>query len=93
MFSIKEKGKSEYSVSFQSIKAQQKVADLHWKIEYKDNMKFSIDFVLEPLEIISWQKISWKMKWGITKKSWEWINEIPELSGEILSLSDLLSSL
>jgi hypothetical protein len=29
MFSIKEKGKSEYSVSFQSIKAQQKVADLH----------------------------------------------------------------
>lgn len=93
MFSIKEKGKSEYLVSFQSIKAQQKVADLHWKIEYKDNMKFSIDFVLEPLEIISWQKISWKMKWGITKKSWEWINEIPELSGEILSLSDLLSSL
>lgn len=93
MFSIKEKGKSEYSVSFQSIKAQQKVADLYWKIEYKDNMKFSIDFVLEPLEIISWQKISWKMKWGITKKSWEWINEIPELSGEILSLSDLLSSL
>ena len=93
MFSIKEKGKSEYSVSFQSIKAQQKVADLHWKIEYKDNMKFSIDFVLEPLEIISWQKISWKMEWDITKKSWEWINEIPGLSGEILSLSDLLSSL
>ena len=93
MFSIKEKGKSEYSVSLQSIKAQQKVADLHWKIEYKDNMKFSIDFVLEPLEIISWQKISWKMEWDITKKSWEWINEIPELSGEILSLSDLLSSL
>lgn len=93
MFSIKEKGKSEYSVSFQSIKAQQKVADLHWKIEYKDNMKFSIDFVLEPLEIIEWQKISWKMEWDITKKSWEWINEIPELSGEILSLSDLLSSL
>lgn len=93
MFSIKEKGKSEYSVSLQSIKAQQKVADLHWKIEYKDNMKFSIDFVLEPLEIISWQKISWKMEWDITKKSWEWINEIPELSGEILSLNDLLSSL
>ena len=56
-------------------------------------MKFSIDFVLEPLEIIEWQKISWKMEWSIVKESWEWDGEIPEISGDILSLSDLLSSL
>lgn len=92
-FSIQEKKPSEYLVSFQSVKNQQKIADLHWEIKYEDAMKFSIDFVLEPLEIIEWQKISWKMEWSIIKESWEWDGEIPEISGDILSLSDLLSSL
>lgn len=92
-FSIQEKKPSEYLVSFQSVKGQQKIADLHWEIKYEDAMKFSIDFVLEPLEIIEWQKISWKMEWSIVKESWEWDGEIPEISGDILSLSDLLSSL
>lgn len=92
-FSIQEKKPSEYLVSFQSVKDQQKIADLHWEIKYEDAMKFSIGFVLEPLEIIEWQKISWKMEWSIVKESWEWDGEIPEISGDILSLSDLLSSL
>lgn len=93
IFSLEEKKQSEYSVTFQLVKSQKKLADLHWKIEYKGNMKLSIDFVLEPLEIVSWQKISWTMEWNIIKNSWEWNNEIFGLSGEVLSLSDLLSSL
>jgi hypothetical protein len=75
------------------VKSQKNLADLHWKIEYKGNMKLSIDFVLEPLEIVLWQKISWTMEWNIIKNSWEWNNKIFGLSGEVLSLSDLLSSL
>jgi len=56
-------------------------------------MKFSADFVLEPLELISGQKISWDIKWNITKKSWEWNKEFPEVTGDIVLLSEILSSL
>jgi len=58
-----------------------------------DTVKFSSNFILEPLEIISWQKISWKLEWTINKQSWNINEELPELSWNILSLSELLSSL
>ncbi len=93
LFSIEESGKSEYSVVFQSLKYQQKIADMQWKIRYADNVKFSADFVLEPLELMAWEKISWKLNGYLTKKSWEISEEFPELTGNILSFSELLSSL
>ena len=93
LLSIQEEKNSEYSVIFQSIKYQQKVADIQWEIKYADTMKFSADFVLEPLELISGQKISWDIKWNITKKSWEWNKEFPEVTGDIVLLSEILSSL
>jgi len=91
--SIHQDGRSEYSIDFASFKSQQKTTSLNWTIKYGDTVKFSADFVLEPLELISWESISWKLKWTLTKKSWAWDSEIPELTGNILSLSDLLSSL
>jgi len=93
LLSVQEDGKSKYSVTFQSTKRQQKVIDLQWEIKYADNVDFSADFVLEPLELISGQKFSWKMKWSITKKSWEWNKEFPEVTGDIVLFSEILSSL
>jgi len=93
IFSIKENKKSEYSIKFELINSQQKVANLEWNIEFMDTVKFSSNFILEPLEIISWQKISWKLEWTINKQSWNINEELPELSWNILSLSELLSSL
>jgi len=91
--SIQQDGKSEYLIDFASFKSQQKTTSLNWTIKYGDTVKFSADFVLEPLELISWESISWELKWTLIKKSWVWDSEIPELTGNILSLSDLLSSL
>jgi hypothetical protein len=93
LFSIQQDGKSEYLIDFASFKSQQKTTSLNWTIKYGDTVKFSADFILEPLELISWESISWELKWTLTKKSWAWDSEIPELTGNILSLSDLLSSL
>ena len=92
-FILKEKSKSEYSVDFESSKLQKKIVDLEWEIKYGNEVKFSADFVTEPIELIQWQKLSWKLKWSITKKSWELDREIPEITGEILSVTELLSSL
>lgn len=93
MFSLREDKKSEYSVNFESSKLQQKVIDLKWKIKYSDTIKFSADFFMEPIELIKWEKLSWKLEWNITKKSWESGKEIPEITWEILSVTELLSSL
>jgi len=92
-FLLQEKGKSRYSLDFQSEKSQQKVIDLQWNIEVGDNVIFYGDFVLEPLEIVRWQKISWEINWSVTKKSWESDREFPELTWKVFSLSELLSSL
>lgn len=93
LFSIQEIKKSEYSVNFQSLKSEQKIADIQWKIKYMDKVDISADFVLEPLELIAWEKISWKLDGYITKKSGEIGEDFPELTGNVLSLSELISSL
>ena len=93
IFSLQEKEKSEYSIIFQSMKDQQKLVDLQWKVKYDNVMKFYADFVLEPLEIISWQKISWKLDWNILKESWRWDEKVLELTGNVLLRSELLASL
>jgi hypothetical protein len=90
---LREKEKSEYFFILQSMKDQQKLVDLQWKIKYDNMMKISADFVLEPLEIISWQKISWKLDWSILKEEWKWDEKMPELTGNVLLRSELLASL
>lgn len=92
-FSIQEKNKSEYSVDFQSLKSEQKIADIQWEIKYMDKVKIAADFVLEPLELVAWEKISWKLDGYVTKKSEEITGDFPELTGNILSFSELISSL
>lgn len=91
--SIQQDKKSEYDIDFSSFKSQQKTTSLKWSIKIADTIKFSADFVLEPLELISGETISGKLNWSVTKKSWIWDREIPQLSWDILSLSELLSSL
>ena len=93
IFSLQEKEKSEYFFILQSTKDKQKLVDLQWKIEYDNMVKISADFVLESLEIISWQKISWKLDWSILKEVWKWDEKMPELTGNILLRSELLASL
>ena len=93
LFSIQEESNSKYSFLFQCFKIQQKLVDLKWKINYADTVDFFADFVLGPLEIVDWQKISWKLKWSITKKLLKWNENFPQLTGNILLRSDLMASL
>ena len=93
VLSVNENKKSEYTVDFQSIKHLQKVVDLRWKIKYSDKVSFSADFVLEPLEIIAWQKITWNLKWNIKKQQPKWDENFPEISGEITPFSEIAASL
>ena len=93
VLSVNENKKSEYTIDFQSIKHLQKVVDLRWKIKYSDKVSFSADFVLEPLEIIAWQKITWNLKWNIKKQQPKWDENFPEISGEITPFSEIAASL
>lgn len=93
MLLIKESGQSEYLVNFESLNSEQKVLDLQGEVKYGDIINFSGNFILEPLEIMIWQKISWKLYWSIEKKSWEWDKKIPELTGNVLLRSELLDAL
>ena len=90
---LKENKESEYSINILSLKNEQETINLKWNINYNDTLNFSADFDFEPIEFLSWQKISWKLNWNIIKKSWNWDEIIPELTGSILSLTEILSSL
>ena len=92
-FSIQDDKKSDYNIELQYIKSQQKVADLQWKIKYANEVDFSANFVLEPLEIIAWQKISWNIKWKIGKELLNDNEVLPELSWEIVTFSEIVMSL
>ena len=61
--------------------------------KYDNGAKFSGKFMLEPLELAQWQKISWNFEWKIIKSSPDGSETIPEISWEIVSLSSILSSL
>ncbi len=93
MFSLKEGKKSEYLVMIESLNLQQKAIDLQGEIKYHDMVKFSADFVLELPETVDWQGVLWKLDWSVIKHSWEWNKEGLELTGNVLSRSDILSSL
>lgn len=92
-FLLKEDKKSEYLVNFESLKLQQKLVDLQWEIQYTDRLRFLANFVLEQLDFVSWQRVSWELDWNIIKHSWEWNKEKIELTGNILLWSDILASL
>lgn len=92
-FTLKEDKEFEYSIWFTSIKSQKETVNLQWKINYADTIKFIADFEIDSIKSLSWQKISWKINWDTTKNSWNWEEIIPELTGNILSLSELLSTL
>lgn len=92
-FSIEEKNKSDYSIKFQSQQSKQIVVDVDWNLKYDNWAKFSGKFVLEPLELAQWQKISWTVEGKIIKNTPTGDEVIPELSWEIISLSSILSSL
>ena len=93
MFTLRENKKSEYSVSFQSVKNQQQTADVEWKIEYDDGIEFSAKFNIVPSQIMAWKEISWKIEWEMKKEKIGGNVEMPELSWEIVSINEILSSL
>ena len=89
---IEETDNWEYKFNLESSKLKQKVIDFEWTIKYWDNTQISWIFVLEPIEIIAGQKISWKLSWTILKDiSGDF--KLPELTWNILSFNELLNSL
>lgn len=92
-FSIQEDAKSDYSIKFQSSQSKQVVVDIDWNLKYNNWAEFDGKFILEPLELIQWQKISWNFEWKIIKKLPDGSEIMPETSWEIISLSSILSSL
>ena len=93
IFSLKETKKSEYDIIFQSTKYQQKIVDIQWNIDIDDTIKLNANFILEPLQLIEWQKISWTLEWNILKQPAKWDETLPELSWDIILFSDLISAL
>lgn len=91
--SIQENKKSDYSIKFKSLKARQVIADIDWNIKYGSHIKFNGKFVLEPLELIQWQKISGKIEWTVNKKSPSEDEIFHELSWETVSFTEILSLL
>ena len=93
IFSLKETKKSEYNITFQSTKSQQKIVDIQWNIDFDDAIKFNGNFTLEPLQLIKWQKISWILEWNILRQPAKWDETLPELSWDIILFSELISTL
>ena len=91
--SLQEWKKSEYKIELSAIKYQQKVIEILWTVKFKDSVQISADFILEPLEFMSGQKVLGKL--AGTVKKYESIDEsqFHILSWDILLLSNLLSSL
>ncbi len=90
--SIDETNKWKYKFDLESSKLKQKVIDCKWTIEYWDIVKISWNFILEPIELISGQKISWKLTWTVSKDN-SWNLKLPELTWDILLFNELLNSL
>ena len=93
IFSVQENNKSDYSIKFKSLQSRQAVVDIDWNLKYDNQVKFSGKFILEPLELIQWQKISWNIEWKIIKASPNGDEVFHEVSWEIIPLSSVLSSL
>lgn len=90
--SINETTKWKYKFDIESSKLKQKVIDCKWTIEYWDIVKISWNFILEPIELIAGQKISWKLT-GTVSKDNSWKLKLPELTWNILLFNELLNSL
>lgn len=90
--SINETTKWKYKFDIESSKLKQKVIDCKWTIEYWDIVKISWNFILEPIELIKGQKISWKLTWTVSKNN-SWKLKLPELTWNILLFNELLNSL
>lgn len=93
VFSLKETKKSEYDIIFQSTKYQQTMVDLQWDINFGDTVKVKANFIMQPLQLAEWQKISWELKGQVIRQSANGDEVIPELSWDIVLFSDLVSSL
>jgi hypothetical protein len=89
---IEETNKWEYKIDLEQSKLKQKIIDCKWTIKYWDTIKISWNFILEPIELISGQKISWKLIWNISKNRSD-EPKLPELTWNILLLNELLNSL
>ena len=89
---IEETNKWEYKIDLEQSKLKQKIIDCKWTIKYWDTIKISWNFILEPIELISGQKISWKLTWNISKNKSDEL-KLPELTWNILLLNELLNSL
>lgn len=90
-FNIKEEKKSEYTFGFKLLEASETIADVKWNASIADNMLFSINFSLTPLELMANQEISWKLNWSFGKSIS--LNEtLPDIPTDTLFFSELLSS-
>ena len=93
LLSLEESKKSEYSVVYQSIKSQQNIINLEWKLKYSNAVDLSLNFELTPSETMISQKISWKLKWEMKKEKLDTNEDFPELSWEIVSFNEIAASL
>ena len=92
-FSIQENNKSDYSIKFQSQQSKQVVVDIDWNLKYDNQARFSGKFMLEPLELSQWQKVSWNIEWKIIKSSPNGDEVFHEVTWETILLSSILSAL
>ena len=92
MISIQNNKKSNYDVALLITQNWYTIADIQGVIDFWKTAKVSAKFILQP-ELLAWEIVSWSLSGNISKRSPKGSEKIPEISWEIVKLSDVLWSL
>lgn len=92
IFSIENNKKSNYNIALLITRNWYSIADIQWVINFWNTTKISAKFILQP-ELLGWKKVSWSFEGNITKKSPKGSEKIPEISWELIKISEVLSAL
>ena len=92
MISIQDNKKSNYDVALLITQNWYTIADIQGVIDFWKTAKVSAKFILQP-ELLAWEIVSWSLSGNISKRSPKGSEKIPEISWEIVKLSDVLWSL
>lgn len=90
--SIQDNKKSNYDVALLITQNWYTIADIQWVINFWKTTKISAKFILQP-ELLAWQMVSWSLSADILKRSPKGSESIPEISWEIVKISDILWTL
>lgn len=87
-----EENKSDYHLKVTTIKSWQHTLNIDWNIRFNDSLNFDGNVILQPLQLIAWQKISGNINWTISREI-STNFEFPQLTWNILLLHEVLEAM